>query len=72
MSSTEDKARGTGNDAAGNVKQVVGKVTGNEQLEGEGKAQEAKGEAQKALGNAKDAAGNVLEKAGDALKGSGH
>ncbi len=72
MSSAQHKARGTGNDVAGNVKQAVGHVTGNEQMEGEGKAQEAKGEAQKAMGNAKEAVGNVIGKAGDAIKGSGH
>lgn len=71
MSSTHDKARGTANNAAGNVKQVVGQATGDEQLEAEGKAQEAKGEAQGALGKAKDALSNALKNAADAVKGSG-
>jgi len=71
MSSTEDKARGTGNDVVGNVKQAAGSVTGNEQLEAEGRSQEAKGDAQKALGNAKDAVGNALHNAANAIKGSG-
>ena len=72
MSSTEDKVRGTGNDAVGNVKQVVGKAIGNEQMEAEGKTQEAKGEAQKAMGHAKDSVGNAAENVGDAIKGSGN
>ncbi len=72
MSSTEDKVRGTGNDVAGNVKQAVGKATGNEEMEAEGKTQETKGEAQKAMGNVKDAAGNALDNAADAIKGSGN
>ncbi len=72
MSSTNDKARGTGNDVVGNVKQGVGKATGNEEMEAEGKGQEAKGEAQKAMGNAKDAVGNAAKKVGDAIKGSGN
>lgn len=72
MSSTNDKARGTGNDVAGNVKQAVGSATGNEEMENEGKTQEAKGDAQKALGNAKDAVGNAAEKVGNAVKGSGN
>jgi len=72
MSSTDDKARGTANDAVGNVKQVAGNLTGNDDLKAEGTAQEAKGEAQKTLGHVKDAVGNVAEKIGDAIKGSGH
>ena len=72
MSSTNDKARGTGNDVVGNVKQAVGGATGNEEMEAEGKGQEAKGDAQKAMGNAKDAVGNAAKKVGDAIKGSGN
>ncbi len=71
MSSFEDKARGAGNETSGNIKQAIGQVTGNEQLEAEGKAQETKGEAQNALGKAKEAIGNALENAADAIKGSG-
>ena len=71
MSSTDDKARGTANDVAGNVKQVVGNLTGDNDLKAEGAAQETKGDAQKALGNAKDAIGNVAKNIGDAIKGSG-
>ena len=69
MSSFDDKARGTANDIAGNVKQAVGDMTDNESLQAEGAAQETKGDAQKALGNAKDAVGNALHNAGEAIKG---
>ena len=69
MSSTDDKARGTANDAIGNVKQVAGNLTGNDELKAEGAAQETKGDAQKALGNAKDAVGNALHNAANAIKG---
>ncbi|WP_448649877.1 CsbD family protein [Pseudomonas fluorescens] len=55
MSSTSDKAKGLANEAAGNIKQGVGKVTGNDKLRAEGKAQEVKGEVQKKVGDAKDA-----------------
>lgn len=72
MSSTDDKTRGTANDAVGNVKQVVGNATGDKDLQAEGAAQETKGEAQKTLGNAKDAISGALKSAGDAIKGSGH
>ncbi|GJD61097.1 CsbD family protein [Methylobacterium frigidaeris] len=54
MSSTTDKLKGLANEAVGNVKQGVGKVTGNDRLVAEGKTQELKGEAQRTVGEAKD------------------
>ena len=53
MSGTKDK--GLANEAMGNVKQGVGKVTDNDKLRAEGKAQELKGEAQQVKGDVKDA-----------------
>jgi len=47
--------------AEGKLKEGAGKVTGDEQLEGEGKAQGA-------VGDVKDKAGDMKDKAGDALK----
>jgi uncharacterized protein YjbJ (UPF0337 family) len=41
------------NEAVGNIKQGVGKVTGNDKLRAEGVIR--KGEAQQAVGNTKDA-----------------
>lgn len=64
MSSTTDKIKGMANEAAGNVKQAVGRATGNERLEAEGFAQERKGEAQQLAGKAKDA----VKDAADAVK----
>lgn len=55
MGSTTDKIKGMANEAAGNVKQVVGKAIGSENLEAEGVLQERKGEAQQAIGKGKDA-----------------
>ncbi|EJM43004.1 hypothetical protein PMI26_02787 [Pseudomonas sp. GM33] len=55
MGSTSDKVKGMANEAAGNVKQGVGKATGNDKLRAEGVMQEKKGEAQQAVGKAKDA-----------------
>lgn len=55
MSSTSDKVKGVANEAVGNIKQGVGKVTGNDKLRVEGVVQEKKGELQKALGDTKDA-----------------
>ena len=55
MSSTSDKVKGVANEAVGNIKQGVGKVTGNDKLRAEGVIQERKGEVQKAVGAPKDA-----------------
>ncbi|WP_213879019.1 CsbD family protein [Pseudomonas sp. dw_358] len=55
MSSTSDKIKGLANEAIGNVKQGVGKATGNEELQVKGAIQEKKGEAQQVVGKVKDA-----------------
>jgi uncharacterized protein YjbJ (UPF0337 family) len=55
MSSTSDKIKGVANEVVGNVKQGVGKATGNTELEVKGTIQEKKGEAQQAVGKVKDA-----------------
>ncbi|TGD95448.1 CsbD family protein [Methylobacterium nonmethylotrophicum] len=65
MSSTTDKLKGLANEAIGNVKQGVGKATGNDSLVAEGKAQELKGEAQRTVGEVKDG----VKSAADALTG---
>lgn len=62
MSSTSDKIKGLANEAAGNVKQVAGKVVGNDKLHAEGIVQERTGEAQQAVGKAKDAVKKVIDK----------
>lgn len=61
MGSTTDKIKGMANEAAGNVKQAVGKAVGSKKMEAEGVVQERKGEAQQVIGKAKDA----VKKAGD-------
>lgn len=55
MSGTKDKIKGVANEAVGNVKQGVGKATGNEELQVKGAVQEKKGEAQQTVGDVKDA-----------------
>ena len=60
-SSTTDKIKGMANEAAGNVKQGVGKVIGDTQMQAEGKLQEIKGEAQQAQGKAKDLAKKAVD-----------
>ncbi|RDJ20171.1 CsbD family protein [Bosea caraganae] len=63
MGSTADKIKGMANEAAGNVKQGVGKALDKPGLQAEGFAQERKGEAQQALGKTKDAVKKVIDKA---------
>lgn len=60
MGEFKDKAKGMANEAAGNVKQAVGKATDNERLRAEGAAQERKGEAQNLTGKVKGALGDKV------------
>ena len=55
-----DKAKGLANEAAGNIKQAVGKATSNEKLQAEGIAQERKGEGQQVAGKVKGALGDKV------------
>lgn len=63
MGSTTDKIKGMANEAAGNVKQAVGKAIDNRDMQAKGKMQEMKGEAQQLKGDAKDAIKNVVDRA---------
>lgn len=60
MGELKDKAKGLANEAAGNVKQAVGKATDNERLRAEGAVQERKGEAQNLAGKVKGALGDKI------------
>ena len=62
MSSATDKLKGMGNQAAGAVKEGVGKAVGNDKLAAEGQAQHAKGHLQEAKGDVKDAVKKVVDK----------
>jgi len=53
MGELTDKIKGSANEAAGNVKQAVGKATDNERMVVDGKTQERKGEAQQVKGKVK-------------------
>jgi uncharacterized protein YjbJ (UPF0337 family) len=63
MTSTTDKMKGAANEAAGNIKQGVGKVIGNEKMQVDGAIQERKGEAQHAVGHAKDTVKKIVDDA---------
>lgn len=67
MGSTSDKIKGMANEAAGNVKQGVGKAVGSEKLRQEGSAQELKGEMQQTAGEAKQAVKDAANKTADAI-----
>lgn len=60
MGELKDKVRGLANEAAGNVKQAIGKNKGDEALVAEGVAQERKGEAQNLKGKIKGALGDKI------------
>jgi len=55
-----DKTKAAGNKVAGEVKDTVGKATGNERLQAEGKVQKAKGAVQDVTGTVKGALGNKV------------
>ncbi len=55
MGEFTDKLDAAGNKIAGNIKEAIGKATGNEQLEAEGDAQKLKGSAQDVKGSVKGA-----------------
>lgn len=60
MGEMTDKAKAAGNKLAGNVKEGIGKMTDNERLEAEGKAQQAKGTAQNVSGSVKGKLGDDI------------
>lgn len=51
----KEHIKGTADKAKGAVKETVGKVTGDKQMQAEGRFDKAKGEARKAVGDLKDA-----------------
>ena len=61
MGEMTDKAKGLANEAAGNVKQAIGKATDNASLHAEGTAQERKGEAQQFAGKAKESVKKAVD-----------
>ena len=67
MSGNTDKAAGIANEAAGKIKQGVGKAVGSEKLQREGVGQEAKGDAQQLKGDTKNAIKDSVKKVADAV-----
>ena len=65
---TKDELKGKLNQAKGNIKQGVGKLTGDERLREEGVADEAAGEVQEGVGIVKRKVGDAVKKVGDRIK----
>lgn len=49
----KDQFKGAAKEAGGNVKEGLGKMTGNERLQAEGKADQLEGKVQKTVGDVK-------------------
>ena len=60
MGEMKDKAKGLGNEIAGNVKQAAGNATNNQRLKSEGVVQERKGEGQNLQGKLKGIVGDKI------------
>lgn len=60
MGELTDKLDAAGNKIVGNIKEAIGKATGNEKLEAEGDAQQLKGSAQDVKGSIKGAVGDDI------------
>ncbi len=56
-SSTKDKAKGKMHQVKGKIKETVGNVVGNKDLEAEGKGENFEGKVQEKVGDAKKVAG---------------
>ena len=63
-----DELEGKYEQAKGSIKEGIGRVTGDEQLETEGSADKLKGDVQEGWGGTKRKVGDMLEDAGDAIK----
>ena len=63
-----DEMEGKYEQAKGSVKEGLGRLTGDEELQAEGSADKLKGDVQEGWGGAKRKVGDMLEDAGDAIK----
>lgn len=58
----ENRVEGAWDKLKGNVKEGVGKLTGDEKMQAEGKADQVKGETKSTVGGAKDTVRDALDK----------
>lgn len=64
----EDEMKGKLDQASGAIKDKVGEVTGDRDLEERGEAQRAGGNIQEGFGTARRKVGDAIEDIGDAIK----
>jgi len=57
----KDQIKGAAKDAAGSMKEGLGKATGNDKMAAEGAAERIEGKVQKGVGSLKDAARDALK-----------
>jgi uncharacterized protein YjbJ (UPF0337 family) len=65
----KDEAEGKGKQIKGTIKDKVGEVTGNRDLEAEGESERAAGNVQQNIGQARRKVGNAIEDLGDKIAG---
>ncbi|MGC4105792.1 MAG: CsbD family protein [Thermomicrobiales bacterium] len=66
MSDTDkDRLSGLGDKVSGNVKEGVGKVTGDKQTEGEGKVEKVMGDVKEGIADLKDKVSDAVKKVTD-------
>ena len=57
----KDRTAGVGHQVKGSLKEAAGKVTGNDRLTAEGKAEKAGGKVQEGVGKGKDAVRDIVK-----------
>ncbi len=67
--SVDEQVGGTGESWKGKIKEGAGKLTGKEDWEAEGKAEQAEGNVRKGLGKAGRAASDAADRLGEKLHG---
>lgn len=63
-----DEVEGKYEQAKGSVKEGLGRLTGDEDMQAEGSADKVKGDVQEGWGSAKRNVGEAIEDVGDAIK----
>ncbi len=61
MSGHDDKAQGQFENLKGKAKEGLGNLTGDEQMQGEGQADQVQGKGREAMGDAKNAVDNAKD-----------
>ncbi len=67
--SIDEEAGGKGESMKGKVKEAVGKLTGDEDLEAEGQLDQGEGKAREKMGKAGRAVSDIADRAKDKLSG---